>query len=293
MIPTQKADAPFVGAHMSIAGGVANAVYAAAKYRCRAVQLFSKSSNQWKAKPLTEEDVRLWREALGKHPMLPVVHDSYLINLGSPDPALNERSRRAFLEEVARCDLLEIPYLVLHPGSHMGQGEETGLRRIAESLDWVCARSEGSATMLLLETTAGQGTNLGYRFEHLARILELIRSPERFGVCVDTCHVLAAGYDFRTPEGYEEVFGRFDAILGIDSIRCFHVNDSKKDLGSRVDRHAHIGKGTIGTKPFGMLMRDPRFQETPKILETPKADDMDRKNLALLRRLAHPRAVRP
>ena len=274
---------------MSIAGGLHNAVFEAARHRCRTVQIFSKSSNQWKAKVLTDQDVGLWRRALDEHPMLPVVHDSYLINLASPDPALRQRSRGAFLEEVRRCDRLGIPYLVFHPGAHMGAGEKAGLARVARSLDWVCGRASDSSTLPLLETTAGQGTTLGHRFEQLAWILERVREPERLGVCVDTCHILAAGYDFRTPEGYAEVFGAFDRIVGLDRLRCFHVNDSKKDLGSRVDRHEHIGKGFVGTAAFGMLMTDPRFRGLPKILETPKKDDMDRKNLALLRRLAHRR----
>lgn len=287
MTRSPKAAPPFVGAHMSIAGGLHNAILDAARYRCRVVQLFSKSSNQWKAKAITEDDLHIWKEALAKHPMLTVVHDSYLINLASPDADLRDKSRLAFLEEVRRCDLLGIPYLVFHPGAHMGAGEQTGLERIAESLNWVCAHAADSPTVLLIETTAGQGSSLGYRFEHLAQIIELADAPHRFGVCVDTCHILAAGYDFRTEHGYREVFDTFDRLVGLDRLRCFHVNDSKKDLGSRVDRHAHIGKGFVGNAAFRLLMSDPRFAEVPKVLETPKKDDMDRKNLALLRRYAH------
>jgi len=277
---------PFVGAHMSIRDGLHNAILEAARYRCRTVQLFSKSSHQWRVKTLTDEDIEAWRQTLRAHPMHPVVHDSYLINLASPDPALSRRSREAFLEEVGRCDRLGIGRLVFHPGAHMGAGEAEGLRRIVDSLDWVCERSQGSSTQLVLETTAGQGTTLGYRFEQLARIVENVGQPTRLRICVDTCHILAAGYDFRTAEGYAEVFESFDRILGFDRLCCFHINDSKRDLGSRIDRHEHIGKGYVGTKAFGFLMRDPRFAEIPKILETPKKDDMDRKNLALLRRLA-------
>jgi len=286
---------PFVGAHMSIAGGVQNAIFEAARHRCRAVQIFSKSTNQWAARRLTEDDVDAWRAALAWHPMLPLVHDSYLINLASPDRAILGRSRGSFLEEVGRCERLGIGYLIFHPGAHMGRGEDEGLNRIAESLDWVCERAQGSSVMLLLETTAGQGTSLGHCFEHMARIIERVRMPERLGVCVDTCHILAAGYDFRTPAGYEAVFSAFERVLGLDRIRCFHINDSKKGLGSRVDRHEHIGKGFVGARAFGLLMRDPRFAGVPKILETPKENDMDRKNLAILRRLArgrvHPRAI--
>lgn len=277
---------PLIGAHMSIAGGVHNAVLDAARYRCRAVQLFSKSSNQWAAKPLTDEGLALWREALAKHPMLTVVHDSYLINLASPDPALAKRSRDAFLEEVERCGTLSIPYLVFHPGAHMGEGDAAGIARIAESIDWVLDRAGAGSVILLLETTAGQGSSIGHRFEHLAEIIGASRHPGRLGVCVDTCHILAAGYDIRTPESYAAVFEEFDARVGIHRIRCFHVNDSRKDLGSRVDRHEHIGKGFVGRTAFRLLMQDPRFADIPKILETPKENDMDRANLALLRRYA-------
>ena len=295
MIDTARKQEPFVGAHMSIRDGLHNAILEAARYRCRAVQLFSKSSNQWRAKTLTDEDIGMWKQTLRAHPMHPVVHDSYLINLASPDPVLSRRSREAFLEEVDRCDRLGIGHLIFHPGAHMGAGEKEGLRRIADNLDWVCEQSRHSSTKLVLETTAGQGTTLGYRFEQFAWIIENVRQPARLGVCVDTCHVLAAGYDFRTPKGYADVFESFDRILGFDRLCCFHVNDSKRDLGSRVDRHEHIGKGYVGSKAFGFLMRDSRFAEIPKILETPKKDDMDRKNLAFLRRLAHtkPRKRQP
>ena len=278
---------------MSIAGGLENAILDAARHRCRALQIFSKSSNQWAAKHLTEEDVATWRDTLSAHPMRVVVHDSYLINLASPDPALLARSREAFLEEVRRCDRLGIRYLIFHPGAHMQSGEETGLARIAESLDWVCTRAEDSPAMLLLETTAGQGTTLGHRFEHLAWIIDRTKARRRLGVCIDTCHVLAAGYDMRTEEGYEKVFAEFNRLIGLDRLHCFHVNDSKKDLDSRVDRHEHIGKGHVGASAFGFLMRDPRFTDVPKILETPKEDEMDRTNLALLRRLASGERSKP
>ena len=281
---------PLVGAHMSIAGGLHNAVLEAARYRCKAVQIFSKSSNQWAARTLTDDDVANWKETLARHPMLPVVHDSYLINLASPEPSLLERSRSAFLDEVLRCDRLGIGFLVFHPGAHMGAGEDEGLARIASCLDWVCERAGDSKVSLLLETTAGQGTSLGCRIEQMATIVGSVRHPERFGICVDTCHVLAAGYDIRSREGYEEFMAAIDRLLGLARVRCFHVNDSKRELGSRVDRHEHIGKGALGTRAFGFVMQDSRFADVPKILETPKTDGMDRKNLALLRRLAAPSA---
>jgi len=277
---------PFIGAHCSIAGGLHNAVLSATELRCRAVQIFAKNSNQWAGKTMVDSDVEAWNAAIAAHPMFPVVHDSYLINLASPDPALLRRSRDAFLDEVRRCDRLEIRRLIFHPGAHMGQGADAGIARVAESLDWVCEQAADSRVSLVIETTAGQGTILGGSFEHVARIIESTRHPERLGVCVDTCHILAAGYDFRTPEGYAAVFGEFDRLVGLDRVMCFHVNDSKKDLGSRVDRHEQLGKGFVGARAFGLLMRDPRFVSIPKIIETPKEGDWDRKNLALLRRLA-------
>jgi deoxyribonuclease-4 len=276
-----------LGAHMSIAGGLHHAVLAGAAHRATALQIFSRNSNQWAMKPLTDEAVALWKEAQAAHPMVTLVHDSYLINLASPDAALREKSCRAFIEEVRRCARLEIPYLVFHPGAHMGAGTEAGLDRIVRALDRVVRAHPEAPVTLLLENTAGQGTVLGSRFEHLARVLSQVERPERFGVCIDTCHLLAAGYDFRDPAGYRAVFGTFDRLVGIGSVRAFHLNDSKRDLGSRVDRHEHIGKGYVGTPAFRMLLQDPRFREAPKVLETPKKDDMDRKNLALLRRLAH------
>jgi deoxyribonuclease-4 len=271
---------------MSVAGGLHNAVLAAARRRCAAVQIFSHNSNQWRIRPLTGEDVRLWREAIARHPVVPLAHDCYLINLGSPDRALRRRSLETFVEEIDRCDALGIGALVFHPGAHMGAGEAAGLRRIAESLDDACERTSASSVRLLLETTAGQGTSLGHRFEHLAEILARVRRPERFGICLDTCHVHAAGYDIETDEGYRDTFASFDAAVGLRRLEAFHLNDSKRERGARVDRHEHIGRGRLGTRPFARLLRDPRFRRLPMVIELPKEGDMDRWNLALLRRLA-------
>ncbi len=265
-----------------------NAILTAASLRCRAVQIFAKNSNQWRGKAILDPHVAAWNEAIGKHPVFPIVHSSYLINLASPDARLLEKSRKAFLDEVRRCERLGITRLVFHPGAHMGAGVEEGLARIAASLDWICEAAPGSPVMLVIETTAGHGTILGSRFEHLARIIERSRHPERLGVCVDTCHIHAAGYDFRGPAGYEAVFSEFDRRVGLERLLCFHLNDSKKDLGCRLDRHENLGKGFIGSRPFGFLMRDPRFAGIPKIIETPKAGDWDEKNLAFLRRVARP-----
>ncbi len=264
------ATGPMVGAHMSVAGGLHNAVIEAARYRCRAVQIFSKSSNQWAARTLTDEDLAAWNDARARHPMVPIVHDSYLINLASPDPALLERSRAAFLEEVRRCDLLDIPLLVFHPGADMGAGEDEGLARIAASLDWVCERDEGSATMLLLETTAGQGTSLGHRIEHLAGSSSGQAAPNGLAsASIRAMFSRPATTSARRKDTMRSCAEstRCSALI---VLRCFHVNDSKKDLGSRVDRHEHIGKGFVGTAAFGSVMRDPRFVDVPKILETPK-----------------------
>ncbi len=275
---------------MSIAGGMHKAFERGKLTHCRTIQIFLKNSNQWRAKLLTEQDKTLFREAQsfsGIHPVL--AHDSYLINLATPDPDLYLKSLDAFVEEMRRANFLGVPYLILHPGAHMGSGIKAGLSRVAKALK--CALDLVQPPVaLILETTAGQGTSLGYRFEQLAAILEQIRIPNRTGICFDTCHVFAAGYDVRTEEGYGETMREFDRLIGLEKIRAFHVNDSKKDLGSRVDRHYHIGKGFIGLNAFRFLVNDARFAKVPKILETPKGAGFreDRRNLATLRSLLEP-----
>jgi len=275
-----------LGAHMSIAGGLHLAVDRAASAGCEALQVFTKSSNQWAAKPLAADDAAIFREKqieMGVSPAF--AHDSYLINLASPDPALYRRSAEAFAEEVDRCDLLGLPYLVAHPGAHMGQGEEAGIDRIASALNGILDARPHSRVRVLLETTAGMGSSVGHRFEHLKAIIDRLHEPGRAGVCLDTCHVFAAGYDISTMKGYNAVIAEFDRILGIQWIRAFHLNDSKKGLGCRLDRHEHIGRGALGVTAFWCLMNDPRFDGAPMVLETPKGDDLheDRMNLAVLR----------
>lgn len=279
------------GAHMSIAGGVSVALHQAKEFVCETVQLFTKSPNQWSAKPLAEEEVKLFRKTRKQFKLkFPTAHDSYLINLASPDEALYRKSIEAFVDEIERAETLELDYLVTHPGAHLGSGEDAGIARIVQALDEVHRRCEGYRVRVLLETTAGQGRTIGHRFEHLSRILEAVAHPERLGVCLDTCHVFAAGYDISTEEGYRATFQEFDSVLGLKQLRVFHVNDSLKPLGSRVDRHAALGKGHIGTLAFQLLVNDKRFRKLPMILETPKEegdnDRMDEINLAVLRGLA-------
>jgi deoxyribonuclease-4 len=205
---------------------------------------------------------------------LPVIcHASYLLNLGTPDDGIWHKSLDALVIELMRCEQLKIPYLVLHPGGHMGSGIEAGLARIAAGLDIVHDRLPGYEVKIALEITAGQGTHLGNRFEEIAAIIQMCHQPERLAVCFDTCHALAAGYEFRTPESYEAMIAEFDRIIGLDRLKVFHVNDSEKELGSRVDRHAHIGEGRIGLEPFGYFLNDPRFKDIPFLLETPVDDD--------------------
>lgn len=275
------------GAHMSIAGGMHLAFERAARVRSNALQIFLKSSNQWKAKFLTEEDRELFREAhraSGIRALL--AHDSYLINLASPDRALYRKSLDAFIEELKRANSLGVPWLVLHPGAHTGSGVRTGIARVARALRHAL-ESVGPPVGVLLENTAGQGTSLGRTFDELADILEQLGSPDRAGVCLDTCHAFAAGYDLRTPEAYAGTMREFGGKIGLGRIRAFHVNDSIRDLGSRVDRHTHIGKGHIGLEGFRCLVNDIRFIAVPKILETPKGTGFreDRRNLATLRKL--------
>jgi deoxyribonuclease IV len=279
-----------LGAHMSIAGGAYNAFLEGEKLDCTTIQIFTKSSNQWRAKELSDEEVARFHAEQKRTGIKPVIaHDSYLINLGSQDDALVAKSREAFLHELERCEKLKIPYLVTHPGSHTGKGEEWGISRIAESLDWVHERSEGFKVMVALETTAGQGAHLGYKFEQIAAMMDQCKNPERVRVCIDTCHIFAAGYDISTEAGYKSTITDFDRIIGLKNLVAIHLNDSKKGLGSKVDRHENIGKGEIGLKAFTMIMQDKRFDKIPKLLETPKENDMDVVNLGLLRKLAEKR----
>jgi deoxyribonuclease-4 len=279
---------PLFGAHMSIAGGYHKALLTAQEFRCETVQLFTKNNNQWYAKKLLEEEIQLFRRTLRKTRLrFPMAHGCYLINLASPDEALYRKSIEAFVVEVQRAERLGLRYLVTHPGAHMGSGEETGLARVATALDEVHGRCPGFALKVLLETTAGQGSSLGWRFEHLASILKQVAEPERLGVCLDTCHVFAAGYALSPESEYMKTLKEFNKIVGLKLLKAFHVNDSLKAFGSRVDRHAHIGQGQLGLEPFRLLVNDPRFRNRPMILETPKEDDkadnLDAVNLGTLR----------
>ncbi|MDO4571346.1 MAG: deoxyribonuclease IV [Planctomycetia bacterium] len=285
---------PILGAHESISGGLYRAVETAAALGCQCVQIFTKNSNQWNAKPLSKKDIDLFhgaREKLGIQYVL--VHDSYLINLGSPDDALWSRSIQAFEHELLRANELDLPYVVMHPGSYTTSSESEGLARIAEGLNVILKKVAGIKTIPLLENTAGQGTNLGWKLDHLASIIEHVSEGE-LGVCFDTCHAFAAGYDFSTPEKYEALWAEFDAKIGLSRLRAFHLNDATKDLGSRIDRHAHIGCGKIPLDSFRLLLNDAKFRPIPMYLETPKGtttnekgeeEDWDIVNLRVLRSL--------
>lgn len=279
-----------LGAHMSIAGGVERAVLAASKIGFQTVQLFTKNNNQWNAPALAVERCEAFLHALGETGIVfPVAHNSYLINLASPDDTLWKKSIDAMTVEVERCHDLGIADLVAHPGAHVGGGEESGLNRIAAGLDEVHRRTRGGSVSIDLETTAGQGTCLGHRFEHLARVLEQVAEPERLGVCVDTCHIFAAGYSFETAEEYDETMDQLDRTVGLGRVRLWHLNDSRRERGSRVDRHAGIGRGQIGLSAFRHVVNDARFQTIPMILETPKGtedgEELDTLNLRALRQL--------
>jgi deoxyribonuclease-4 len=276
-----------LGAHVSIAGGLHRAPHNGKAATCEVVQIFTRSRNQWRAKKLLVRDVRKFREAQEETAVRVVcAHDSYLINLASPDKDLFRKSCNALLEEMKRCDLLGIPILVAHPGSHVGSGETRGLRRIAEALNRVFDRSPGGTVKICLETTAGQGSALGHRFEQLAAILDQVEDDVRLDICLDTCHIFAAGYPMKTRAGYRATMKAFDHILGLERLRIIHMNDSKKGFASRIDRHEHIGRGCIGKDPFGFFLNDRRLANIPKILETPKASPLDdRRNLRRLRSL--------
>jgi deoxyribonuclease-4 len=279
-----------LGAHMSIAGGYYKAVEAAAEFGMDVVQLFTKNSNQWKAKPLSQTDIDEFQAAIKRTGLkCPVAHDSYLINLASPNDALWQKSLEAFVIELERAEALGLMGVVMHPGAFVDSSEQAGIARIVAALDEAHTRTAGFKTLTLLETTAGQGSNLGHRFEHLARIANDVRSPERIGVCVDTCHIFVAGYPLITAQDYSATMAEFDRIVGIIRIRAFHLNDSVREFGSRVDRHAKIGAGKLGLDPFRHLLNDRRFAKVPMYLETPKGEEggqqLDAINLKTLRNL--------
>jgi deoxyribonuclease-4 len=285
-----------LGAHMSIAGGHALAIDRATSFGMTACQIFTKNANQWHARPIAQDAAEDFRARVEASDVAFIVaHDSYLINLASPDAALRERSVAAFGDELARCALLGVPWLVTHPGAHMGSGVDDGVARVAEALNHLFDEQPEQGVAVLLETTAGQGTSLGRSFDELASILEKIEDQSRVGVCFDTCHVFAAGYEIRDEVSYDATMHLFDQILGLHRLQVFHLNDSKKGLGSHVDRHTHIGEGDIGLDAFRMIVNDERFASIPGILETPKDDsgDDDRRNLQTLRDLRRQLAETP
>jgi deoxyribonuclease-4 len=278
-----------LGAHMSVAGGHALAIDRATAFNMTACQIFTKNANQWNAKPIAPEAAESFRTAVAASEIgFVVAHDSYLINLASPDETLRQRSIAALGDELQRCAQLGVPWLVTHPGAHMGAGVDEGVGRVASALNQLFDALPDLGVTVLLETTAGQGTSLGRSFEELAMILALVEDQTRVGVCFDTCHVFAAGYDIRETEVYATTMQAFEDSIGLDRLRLFHLNDSKKGLGARVDRHAHIGEGELGKEAFRLLLNDERFAGHPGILETPKGDDgeEDRRNLATLSGLA-------
>ncbi len=284
----EKPHGPLLGAQMSIAGGVGNALLLGKKVNCDAIQIFTKSSRQWAAKAYSKEEIDFFLLNQKETGITTVIaHDSYLLNLGSPDEALRKRSLAAFVDELDRCEILGVSHLIAHPGAHVGAGEAEGIKTIARSLDEVHKACPGYNAKVTLEITAGQGSCLGYRFEQIGRMFDATHESERLRVCFDTEHAFAAGYDIRTREGYDQTFSEFDEEIGIDRIAAFHLNDSKKELNSRVDRHEHIGKGRIGVEGFRLLVNDKRFWGLPMCLETPKGPDLkeDRRNLNLLRSL--------
>lgn len=266
------------GSHLSIAGGLHKALLEAERFGFSTTQIFTRNQKQWKCAPLQHDVISEWASHCERLKFgATVSHDSYLINLASPDAALREKSILLFIEELSRCITLKIPLLVTHPGAHVGDGEEAGLRRVAESLDAVHASVPANGVITCLEITAGQGSSLGYKLEHLAEIIERVKQPKRLGVCLDTAHLFAAGYDFRGRK-YAKFMKQIEATVGLARVKVLHLNDSKKDLGSRVDRHDHIGRGKIGVAGFRPFVRDKRFKDIPKILETPKGMDESGRN---------------
>ncbi len=274
---------------MSISGGVSMAIERARSIDCTAMQIFVKNNMQWFARPLSRMEIRAFLDHVRRGELLSVFgHASYLINLATTNLQFHANSIRALAEELVRADQLQLPFLVLHPGAHLGAGEQASLEKIVNSIDEVFRKIPNVKTKIALEITAGQGSCIGHRFEHLAHIIENVREPERLRVCLDTAHLFAAGYDISSESGVRKIFREFDRVIGRDRLVAIHVNDSKTPCGSRVDRHEHIGKGRIGLDVFRFIMRSPRFRKIPKVLETPKSKDLaeDVINLNTLRRFA-------
>jgi apurinic endonuclease (APN1) len=277
-----------LGAHTSINGGVSTAVVLAEKLGFTAIQIFTKNNNRWYAKELGEKEIETYKTRLkASNIKFVVAHDSYLINLCAKDTEMLNKSRDSFLDELKRCELLEIPHLNFHPGAHLGLGEDEGIKLIAESLNVIHSSTPGYKVTSMIETTAGQGSSVGYKFEHMRKIIDLVDEKNRMTVCIDTAHIFAAGYDIKNASKYKQVMNEFDNIIGLDRLKCIHMNDSKKILGSRVDRHENIGKGFIGIEGFINIMNDKRIEHIPKILETPKGKEQseDLVNLNILKSL--------
>jgi len=275
-----------LGAHVSIAGGVANAPQNALKCTCETLQIFTKSQLQWQVAPLSRDEIAGFKRGMQLNHLVPgMVHAAYLVNLAAPDPELLAESRNCMISDIGRTEHLGIPYLVVHPGAHRGQGAEKGIHVTAKSLDYIFRHAHAHRTVVLLEATTGAGSVLGGTFEELAAIRSLCHFPARVGFCIDTCHIYAAGYDIRSREGYTATIHDLDRTLGLDNVRAFHLNDSKGALASKIDRHAEIGQGEIGLEPFRLLLADTRFGKIPGILETPGGDGAYARNLAVLRSL--------
>jgi deoxyribonuclease-4 len=277
-----------IGAHTSGAGGLFNALLEGQRIGATTIQLFTSNQKQWKGRQLTEEDISLWNRTLAETGLKEIMsHDSYLINLGSPNPELLEKSRQCFKEEIHRCHQLGITYLNFHPGARLTDTEEQCLDRIAESILSLEKEIAKGKTRLLLEATAGQGSSVGYKFEHLGYLIKLLEKRVPIGVCIDTCHIFAAGYDIRTPDAWKKTLDEFDRVVGLKHLYAFHINDSAKGLGTRVDRHAEIGDGLIGIDAFRFLVTDPKSCRLPMYLETPGGPELWVKEIAMLKDYAH------
>lgn len=276
-----------LGAHLSVAGGLHQAIIKAEELNCTAVQFFSKNNRQWHTNPLSTQEIEKFKEARASSKIRStIIHASYLINIGSLDQQISNKATTALQEELTRAEQLEVDHLVFHPGSHKNSGEIACLDMIALNINHILNNIKPGKTKFSIETMAGQGTNVGSSFEQLAHIYNAVEQKDRVGFCLDTCHIFAAGYDILTKEAYQNVMAKFDAILGLHKLQVIHLNDSKKPLGSRVDRHEHIGQGQLGIEPFRYIMNDIRLEHVPKILETPKDnDEHDAMNLAVIRGL--------